>query len=142
MHNCWPLNSLANWTKYIYTYICIVSTLDALLHITKMALWKMVHLGKPLQIYTDIQIHRQASRLHTTIPVKKSQKHKGLSHKNIASYKITSKRLKHLFFPGFYPNTFLYSRFSPKIEFLYCLLSSVAPWGGPMVDTKQNIFEI
>ena len=29
-----------------------------------------------------------------------------------------------------------------KIQFLFCLLSSVALWGGPMVDTKGNIFEI
>ena len=40
---------------------------------------------------------------------------------------------------GFYPSTFIYSRFSP---FLYCLLSSVAPWGGSIVGTEGKIFEI
>ena len=40
---------------------------------------------------------------------------------------------------GFYPSTFIYSRFS---LFLYCLLSSVAPWGGSMVGTEGKIFEI
>ena len=126
---------------YIHIHMYCLNTWCPLAH-HKMALGKMVQLGKPLQIYTDIQTHRQASTLNTTIPVKKSQKRKGLSHKNIASYKITSKRLKHLFFAGFYPSTFVYSCFSPKIGFLYCLLSSVVPWGGPMVDTKQNIFGI
>ena len=43
---------------------------------------------------------------------------------------------------GFYPSTFVYSRFSSKIQFLYCLLSSLAPWGGPMVDTEGKIFQI
>ena len=43
---------------------------------------------------------------------------------------------------GFYPSTFVYSRFSPKIQFLYCLLSSVAPWGDPMVHTEGKGFEI
>ena len=45
-------------------------------------------------------------------------------------------------FPGFYLSTFAYSRFPPKIQFLYCLLSSVILWGGPMVDTEGSIFEI
>ena len=43
---------------------------------------------------------------------------------------------------GFYPSTFVYSRFLPMIQFLYCLLSSVAPRGGPMVDSGGKIFEI
>ena len=42
---------------------------------------------------------------------------------------------------GFYPSTFVYSRFSPKIQFLYCLLSSLARWGDLMVDTKIKVFE-
>ena len=32
--------------------------------------------------------------------------------------------------------------FSPKIQFLYCLLSSVALRGDPMVDNEGEIFEI
>ena len=40
----------------------------------------------------------------------------------------------------FYPNAFVYSRFPKKIQFLYCLVGSVAPLGGPMVDTKGKIF--
>ena len=43
---------------------------------------------------------------------------------------------------GLYPSTFVYKRFSPKIPFLYCLLSSVALWDGPMVDTEEKNFEI
>ena len=43
---------------------------------------------------------------------------------------------------GFYPNTFVYSTFLPKIQFLQCFLSSMAQWGGPMVDTKQKMSEI
>ena len=43
---------------------------------------------------------------------------------------------------AFYPSTFACSRFSSKIQFLYCLLNSVAPWGGPMVDTKGKTFQI
>ena len=43
---------------------------------------------------------------------------------------------------GFYRSTFVYSRFPPKIQFLYCLLSSVAPWGGPMVNSEGKIFKI
>ena len=31
---------------------------------------------------------------------------------------------------GFYPSSFVCSRFAPKIQFLYCLVSSVAPWSG------------
>ena len=40
---------------------------------------------------------------------------------------------------GFYPTTFVYSHFPPKIQFLYCFLTLVAPWGGPMEDTKEKI---
>ena len=36
--------------------------------------------------------------------------------------------------PGFYSQPF-----SSKVQFLYNLLSSVALWGGPMVDTKGKI---
>ena len=43
---------------------------------------------------------------------------------------------------GFYPCTFVYSRFPPNIEFLSCLFSSVAPCGGPMIDTEGKICEI
>ena len=38
--------------------------------------------------------------------------------------------------------TLVYSRFFPKIQFLYCLLSSVAPRGGSMVDTDGKTFGI
>ena len=44
--------------------------------------------------------------------------------------------------PVFYPSTFVYSHFPPKIQFLHCLLSSLFPWGIPIVDTKGKIFEI
>ena len=43
---------------------------------------------------------------------------------------------------GFYSNTSFYSRFSPKIEFLYRLLSLISSWGAPMVVTKGKICEI
>ena len=33
---------------------------------------------------------------------------------------------------GLNPSTFVYSRFSLKIQFLYCLLSSLFLWGAPM----------
>ena len=41
---------------------------------------------------------------------------------------------------GFYPSSFVYSRLSSKIRFLYCFLGSVAPCGGPMIDTEWNFF--
>ena len=31
--------------------------------------------------------------------------------------------------------------FLPKAQFLYYLLSSVAPWSCAMVDTKRKVFE-
>ena len=43
---------------------------------------------------------------------------------------------------GFYPSTFVYGCFPPKIQFLYCLLNSVAPWGGLMIDSEGKFFEI
>ena len=43
---------------------------------------------------------------------------------------------------GIYPSTFVDSHFPPIIQFLYCLLISVAPWGGPVVDTKGKMFEM
>ena len=43
---------------------------------------------------------------------------------------------------GFYQGTFVYSRFSPKIQFFYCLISSVALSIGLIVYTVGNIFEI
>ena len=52
------------------------------------------------------------------------------------------KTLDYITFTGFYPSTFVYSHFPSRIQFLYCLLSSVAQWGGPMVDNQQEIFEI
>ena len=45
-------------------------------------------------------------------------------------------------YPGFYPCTFVYSCFPPKIQFLYYLLSSLYPWGDPVVSIKRKIFEI
>ena len=57
---------------------------------------------------------------------------KGTTDKNVAH--LTS--FNHA---GFFPNTFAYSFFSPKIQFVFCLLSSMAPWGDPMVDTKGKI---
>ena len=41
----------------------------------------------------------------------------------------------------FYPSTFVYSRISPKIQFLDSLLNSVAPWGGFMLDIEGNVLE-
>lgn len=38
---------------------------------------------------------------------------------------------------GFYQSTFIYSRFSPN-----CLVSSVSPWGIPMMYTTGKFFEI
>ena len=44
--------------------------------------------------------------------------------------------------PGFYPSTLVHSRMSQKIQFLDCLLSSVASWGGLMLDIEGKYFEI
>ena len=44
--------------------------------------------------------------------------------------------------PAFYPSTFIYSGISPKVQFLYCLLSSVVLWSGPMVDTTENFWNL
>ena len=41
---------------------------------------------------------------------------------------------------GFYPSRFVYSRFPPEIQFLFCLLSSVAAWVDPIVDNEGKIF--
>ena len=41
----------------------------------------------------------------------------------------------------FYPWNFVYSRISPRIQFLECSLSSVAPCAGPMLDTKENVLK-
>ena len=59
--------------------------------------------------------------------------------------KILKRAYKRVYWPtagltGFYPSTFVYSHFPPKVQFHYCFLSSVALWGGPMVDTKENFF--
>ena len=43
---------------------------------------------------------------------------------------------------GFYPRNFVYSFFSPNIQFLYYFLSSVAAWGCPMADTEGKMFEM
>ena len=43
---------------------------------------------------------------------------------------------------GFYSITLVHSCIYPKIQFLDCLLSSVAPWGGPMLDIEGKFFEI
>ena len=45
-------------------------------------------------------------------------------------------------YSGFYPGTFVYSCFSPRIQFLNCLLSSVAPQCGPMVTAEASMFGI
>ena len=41
-----------------------------------------------------------------------------------------------------YKGKIIHSGISPKMQCLYCLLSSVAPWFGPMVDTEGKIFKI
>ena len=43
---------------------------------------------------------------------------------------------------GFYPITFVYSHFPLTNQFLYSELSSVILWGGPIVDTEGEMFEI
>ena len=40
---------------------------------------------------------------------------------------------------GFYVSNFL-QRISPKIQFLHCLLSSIAPWGCPMFNNEGKFF--
>ena len=40
-----------------------------------------------------------------------------------------------------YPSTLVYSPIFPKIQFFYCLLSLLAPWGGPMVDTIEKFLK-
>ena len=57
-----------------------------------------------------------------------------------ASVADTAKQNINYSHTSFYASTFVYSHFSIKIQFLYCLLSSVAPWGGPMVDMKEKVF--
>ena len=55
--------------------------------------------------------------------------------------KMTNKNVVHLTsmnHADFFPNTFVYSCFSPKIQFLFCLLSSVAPWGDLMVGNTMH----
>ena len=42
---------------------------------------------------------------------------------------------------GFYQSIFAYSHFSPKIQFLYCLLISDVLLGGPMVNTDGKTFK-
>ena len=42
----------------------------------------------------------------------------------------------------FFCAVFDYSGFSSNIHFLHGLLSSLTPWGGPMVDRKARTFEI
>ena len=43
---------------------------------------------------------------------------------------------------GFHPNTFVYSRFSSRIQFFYYLLNSLSPSGSPMVGMKVKLFQI
>ena len=42
---------------------------------------------------------------------------------------------------SFYQTTFVYSHFSPKIQFLYCFLSSIALSGNPVVDTEESFLK-
>ena len=71
----------------------------------------------------------------------------GSQHLNIKDMEQSGRQTKHFSITinmqaGFYPSTFFYSRFSPKIWFLQHLFSSMAPWGGPMVDVEEKMFEI
>ena len=43
------------------------------------------------------------------------------------------------FITGFHASTFVYLCFSPKIKFLYCLLSSLFTWGAPLMGTEVKI---
>ena len=43
-------------------------------------------------------------------------------------------------FSGFHPNTFVYCRFPSMIQFLYCLLSSLSPWGSPHGGYQSETF--
>ena len=45
-------------------------------------------------------------------------------------------------YSDFYHGTFVYSHFLPKVQFLYCLLSSLALYCGPMVTTEGSMFGI
>ena len=40
---------------------------------------------------------------------------------------------------GFYPNTFVYSHFFLKIQFLYCFPSSPSPWGSLQITGKFTL---
>ena len=46
----------------------------------------------------------------------------------------------HIHLHAFIQAILLIAIFPPKIHFLYCLISSVTPWGGPMVDTEGKKF--
>ena len=61
---------------------------------------------------------------------------KEITNKNVV-------QLTSLNYAGFYPNTFVSSCFLSKIQFPYCLLDSVVPWGwSPWQTTKGKFFEI
>ena len=47
-----------------------------------------------------------------------------------------------LWYSGFYLSTSVYCLFPQHVQFVYCLLSSVAPWVGPMVETEGKSFQI
>ena len=46
-----------------------------------------------------------------------------------------------LWYSGFYASIAVYCRFPPKVQFLYCLLNSVALWVGPRWRPKRSLFE-
>ena len=57
-----------------------------------------------------------------------------LWHKKIHAAEAyrNGEKLKYYVHPGFYLSTFVCYRFLPKIQFLYCLLSKLFPWGAPI----------
>ena len=80
------------------------------------------------------QLHTLAGQLNWT----------SLQSRPNISYQTCEVRpsIKNATISSFYPSTFVYSRISAKTQFLDCLLSSVAPWGGPMLDIKGKFFTI
>ena len=73
----------------------------------------------------------EAAKLACATKTKRSSLPRNLAHRTFGKLPVVS---------GFYPSTFVYSRFCSKIQFLYRLLSSLSLWGAPiMVGTKEKV---
>ena len=99
-------------------------------------------------IWLELKWRKNHCRTNTSVRINKEiQKSRSVRVNNRDPSKKVNHKSKAIWYRkiitgGFYPSTFACSHFSPKIQFLYCLFSSLSLWGGGHQSFRNSSLQI